>query len=184
MTTSLFRSVAILCFIICAAGGCSRSDNTEPARGNPTAKQSEPATTAIGEPSSSAHAPKDDPGKEDLKGLEGEWVMVSGEQRGEKTPPDIVNSAILKIKDDDLAHTIVGVITLKGPFTIDPAKTPKSIDVTDFDGPSNGKKLLGIYELSSDELKLCFSLPEKDRPSDFSTTTGTGHILHVWKRKK
>lgn len=77
MTHTIFRSVVILCVVIGAAGGCSRSDNTEPAREDATTKQTEQAITAISEPSSSAHAPKDAPGKEDLKGLEDGEVELS-----------------------------------------------------------------------------------------------------------
>lgn len=174
MTSPVANSVAFLGIVICAAGGCSSSNSTE--------TEQPPTTTSV--PSSPAITQEDDEDNTDLNQLEGVWLMVSGEQRGEKTPQDIVSESLLTIKDGDLAHTVVGVITLKGPFVIDVTKNPKSIDVNDSDGPTNGKKLLGIYELSGDELKLCFSLPDKERPVDFEASAYSGNFSTVWKRNK
>lgn len=44
--------------------------------------------------------------------------------------------------------------------TIDPAKTPKTLDQVFTKGPMNGKKCLAIYELKGDTLKICFGNPD------------------------
>src|SRR5262245_54734967 len=59
-------------------------------------------------------------------------------------------------------------------FTLYPAKSPKQID---FKYVKDGKTLLGIYELSGDDLKLCLAESGKERPSSFA-----GNVL-VFKRK-
>jgi uncharacterized protein (TIGR03067 family) len=126
---------------------------------------------------------KDTPADKELKQLQGTWVMVSGEQRGEKSPDQIVKNEVLTIDGNRLTVKLVGVITLSGPCKLGPNEKPQAIDMVDGDGPLQGKTLLGIYELSGEQLKLYFALPGRERPKQFTTRTGTGFVLRVWKRK-
>lgn len=124
----------------------------------------------------------DDP-KDELKKLEGTYTMVSGEQKGEKLSDQVVKNAKLTIVGDK--HSVkVGDDTIIGTHKVDQAKKPAQIDATDTEGPFKGKTVQGIYELDGDNFKVCFAEPGKDRPKEFSTKSGTGHILHVWKREK
>ena len=54
----------------------------------------------------------------------------------------------------------------------------------DTEGPFKGKTTLGIYKLEGDEFTVCFAPPDKDRPKEFTTKSGTGVLVHVWKRQK
>ncbi|OAI54878.1 hypothetical protein AYO44_14100 [Planctomycetaceae bacterium SCGC AG-212-F19] len=124
----------------------------------------------------------DDPAAE-AKKFEGAWTMVSGEKDGKGLPEPSVKTAKLVIKGDQ--HDVrIGDDTFKGTHKLDPTKKPKTIDATDTEGPFKGKTVLGIYELDGDSFKVCFAEPGKDRPKEFSTKSGTGHILHVWKKEK
>ncbi len=124
----------------------------------------------------------DDP-KDELKKLEGTWTMVSGEKDGKPVAEQTIKAAKLVIKGDQ--HDVkIGDEGYKGTHKIDPSKKPKTIDATDTDGPFKGKTVHGIYELDGDTFKVCFAKPGEDRPKEFSTKSGTGHILHVWKREK
>lgn len=128
-----------------------------------------------------AAAAKDD-GKE-LKKLDGTYVMVSGEDKGEKLPEKIVKSAKLTIEGDK--HTVhVGEETIIGTHKLAPTKKPKEIDAMDTEGPFKGKTTLGIYKLEGDEFTVCFAPPDKDRPKEFTSKSGTGAFVHVWKRQK
>jgi uncharacterized protein (TIGR03067 family) len=121
--------------------------------------------------------------KDDLKKLEGTWTMVSGEKDGKKFSADVVKGAKLVFKGD--THDVkVGDDIFKGTHKLDPSKKPAAIDAMDTEGAFKGKTTLGIYDLEGDTFKVCFSAPGKDRPKEFSTTAGTGHILHVWKKEK
>jgi uncharacterized protein (TIGR03067 family) len=42
---------------------------------------------------------------------------------------------------------------------------------------------LGIYALEGDDLKVCYALPGKERPTAFATKPGSGTVLFVLKRE-
>ena len=44
--------------------------------------------------------------------------------------------------------------------------------------------LLGIYEVDGDGMKTCLAPPGADRPTEFASKEGTGHMYYVWKRAK
>lgn len=130
-----------------------------------------------------ARANAQDDAKAELKKLEGTWVMVSGEQEGKPLSEEVVKNARLVIKGNE--HDVkVGSDVFKGTHKVDPTKKPKEIDSSDVEGPHKGKTIRGIYEVDGNQFKVCFAPPEKERPKEFTTKSGTGHILHVWKRQK
>ena len=121
--------------------------------------------------------------KTELKKLEGTWGMVSGEAKGEKLPESTIKSAKLTIVGDK--HTVkVGEDTIIGTHKLDPTKKPKAIDAMDTEGPFKGKTTFGIYKVEKGVFTVCFAPPGKDRPKEFTTKSGTGELLHVWKLKK
>ena len=125
-----------------------------------------------------------DPGKDDLKRLEGTWRMVSGEADGKKAPEEELKKIKVIFKGD--AYTVMsdGRVEEKGTQKLDPTKKPKTIDYTMTEGPTKGKTHLGIYELDGDTVKFCFAAPGGDRPTDFTAKEGSQRTLSVWKRDK
>jgi uncharacterized protein (TIGR03067 family) len=76
-------------------------------------------------------------------------------------------------------------ISEEGDFTIDPTKTPKTIDFQL--QLESGKTLtrLGIYEIEGDILKLCFSTVSPDvRPRTLSDQRGSDQYVYVLDRVK
>jgi uncharacterized protein (TIGR03067 family) len=125
-----------------------------------------------------ADAPKGDAQK-----LDGTWRMVRGSVDGKGLAGEVVRSARLKIEGDK--HTVrVGDDTMVGTHRLEPKEKPKTIDVTDTEGPFKGQTLHGIYRIRGNEFTVCFAAPGKDRPTKFTTKSGTGHMLHVWRRYK
>jgi len=124
-----------------------------------------------------ADAPKD------VKTLDGTWVLVSGEDDGKKLSDEALKNARLTFEGDK--HTVkIDDTTFTGTHKLDPTNKPRTIDISDTDGPFKGKTVLGIYELDGNEFKICYAPPGKDRPKDFSAKAGTGYRYHVWKREK
>jgi uncharacterized protein (TIGR03067 family) len=131
-----------------------------------------------------AEAPNADQPKKELDKLQGTWTVISAERAGEKVPEERTKSWKLVIKGDKYSFE-PGDQSIEGTYKVDPSKTPKAIDATRSNGQDKGKTLYGIYALSGDELKMCFSEPGKEeRPKEFSTTaaSGAGHALYTFKR--
>jgi uncharacterized protein (TIGR03067 family) len=121
--------------------------------------------------------------KEELAKLAGTWQLVSEEKDGQSSPQDRVKGLTLVITGDHYELRMDGKTIDQGTFYIDPARKPKVIDAY----PAEGKVLKGIYEIGEDDtMRACFTHPGSDgvRPTEFSTTKGTGHVLHVCKRVK
>ena len=122
--------------------------------------------------------------KKELQTFQGTWVLVSAERDGKKQAEGKGIKLQIMGNKYSLTQESSAVIGHKGTFSLDPAKNPKATDVTVTEGPDKGKTFLGIYELSSDDYKVCFAPAGKDRPTEFSSKPGSGNILQVWKREK
>jgi uncharacterized protein (TIGR03067 family) len=122
--------------------------------------------------------------KEEMAKLEGEWSMVSGEASGMPMPAEMVATGKRVAKAGEVAITFDGQLYFKAKFTIDPSKTPKTINYSMTEGPTKGKTHLGIYELDGDTVKFCFAAPGKPRPNDFTADQGSERTLSIWKREK
>jgi uncharacterized protein (TIGR03067 family) len=131
-----------------------------------------------------AAEPPADAVKKDMSALEGEWTMTSGEREGEAFPDEYVKSGKREVKDGVSTVTIGDSILIKSNFTVDPTKKPKAIDFEVIDGQGKGTKLHGIYEIDGDTMKICLTVADKDRPTDFTTKADGGRTLTVWKRVK
>src|SRR5205809_896176 len=118
-----------------------------------------------------ADKPADDIKKE-MAQLEGEWTMVSGERDGQPVPESFIKSGKRVFKDGESTVTFGDTLFMKAKVSIDPTKKPKTIDYDIIDGPTKGKKVLGIYEIDGDTVKFCFAAPDKDRPTEFAAKEG------------
>jgi uncharacterized protein (TIGR03067 family) len=88
-------------------------------------------------------------------------------------------------KDDQVTVNVGGMLIMKAKFTLDPTKTPKTIDYQVTEGPNAGKTQLGIYELADDgTAKFCFAAPGKDRPDAFENQPADGRTLSVWQKQQ
>jgi uncharacterized protein (TIGR03067 family) len=124
--------------------------------------------------------------KEELDRLQGEWTMVSLEQRGEKAGDEAVRGFKLTIKGD--RWTVTSSEGKRQPtqmtITIDPSRDPKTIDLT---ARVRNREIVfpGIYKLVGDTLTLrrATETGDVERPREFTTTAEEG-MLAVWKRAK
>jgi len=120
--------------------------------------------------------------QDDAKTLEGTYALVGGEVKGEKIPESVLKASSNINKGN--THNVKMVDeSFIGTHKLDPNKTPKEIDSTDTEGPLKGKSYLGIYKLENGVWTVCFAAPGKDRPKEFTTKSGTGELMHVWKKK-
>lgn len=122
--------------------------------------------------------------KKDKAQLQGAWTLVAGERDGQAFSAEFMKDSKRIAKGDETTVTIQGQLFMKASFTLDPAKSPKTIDYSVTGGPYAGKTQLGIYELDGDKVKFCFSTPGKERPPDFTSKPGDGRTWTIWKREK
>jgi uncharacterized protein (TIGR03067 family) len=123
--------------------------------------------------------------KEDLKKLDGTWTPTSGEQAGEKFPDEVLKTISVVIKGGNWTVT-VGNATDKGTATVDTSKKPMEMDLVGTEGPNKDRKILCIYELTDDTLKVCYSLDKdaKERPKEFKSAEGSKLVVFTYKRQK
>jgi uncharacterized protein (TIGR03067 family) len=70
----------------------------------------------------------------------------------------------------------------EGTVRLDTNQRPMTIDRTAASGADKGKTAKGIIEIHGATVRICWALPGKDRPRDFSCSKGSGHILEVLQR--
>ncbi len=133
---------------------------------------------------SSSWADESEAVKNDMTQLHGEWSMLSGSADGQPMPAEMRKQMKRICKGNETITMMAGQIYFKANIQIDPSQKPKTIDYQMTEGPTKGKKQLGIYEVAGDTFKACFAKPGAERPTDFSSIPGDGHTLSVWKREK
>jgi uncharacterized protein (TIGR03067 family) len=128
---------------------------------------------------------REDVAKE-LKALEGKWKAVAMDARGGPFPKDSIPdfTIIVGSKGKSTAKTVDRED--QATITVDPKKSPKTIDNLHESGAQKGKKQYGIYKLEGDKWTVCMTPPgvkESDRPKDFNTKD-TANVVFVFERLK
>jgi uncharacterized protein (TIGR03067 family) len=119
---------------------------------------------------------------QDLKKLQGTWIVVEAERDGEEIPIK-GNKMVVK---DNLFTIFTKSAELEGDLVLDAAKSPKRIDWQHQKGMLRDKKWEGIYKLEGEKLTLCYTEADtgKARPDAFATKKDSNRLLIVLERKK
>ncbi len=116
--------------------------------------------------------------------LHGTWNLTAGEMNGQKMTAEQLDAGKLVINGARFTVTLPGEGTVSGTQKLNSAKSPKTIDIVNSNGPNAGKKCLGIYELKGDEFRVAFAAPGKPRPTSFTSAPNGEQWVHVWTRVK
>lgn len=119
----------------------------------------------------------------DAEEVNGTWKPVTAELAGAQWPQEVVDSMKLIVKDGNYT-VLVGEGKDEGTVKRDPDKSPKTMDITGTKGPNEGKTFLCIYELKGDDLRVCYDLSGKSRPTEFATKPDTQLFLVKYRRAK
>jgi len=123
--------------------------------------------------------------KKDRKQMAGTWRVISYEKDGKKTPDEqLEKTRSIYTADGKAMVQREGKTVIRVNIKIDPTKKPKQSESTYMEGELKGKTVLAIYEIDGDNMKSCYAPPGKDRPTEFSSIPGSGHVLIVYKREK
>jgi uncharacterized protein (TIGR03067 family) len=143
------------------------------------ASWSQPSPADAEEPAPSRQAARDD-----LKKLQGTWECVAMEREGDEVPAESFKGSKAVYEDDLVTLYRESEVFRRGLVTLDASKSPKRTNTWDLGGPYADSTVPGIYELDGDTLKICFSRPGADRPTEFTTKKAPGFLYCVYKRKK
>jgi uncharacterized protein (TIGR03067 family) len=131
--------------------------------------------------------------------LQGTWVAIGMEEKGEKVTAEV-------LKDEAISITVKGnelTMWQRGKadrylFTLDPSKKPAHLDLMESGDKVRPGICHAIYKVEKGELKICVSSsfnpdePE-ERPKEFATVLGSenrppkgtkGKYLFIFKQEK
>jgi uncharacterized protein (TIGR03067 family) len=118
--------------------------------------------------------------KKELDKLQGVWRLQARQDEGRDDKPRELGSMTVTITGNKFKSVEDGETT-EGSLAIDAGKKPAAVDMV----PSRGKeeKLLGIYQLEGDILKVCYARPGADRPTEFATKEKSRQVLLTFKKE-
>ena len=122
--------------------------------------------------------------KKEFKALEGEWKAITMEMGGKPLPKASVPDFTFIVSANGKAVSKSPFGNYQSTITVDPEKSPKTIDNLHDTGAQKGKKQYGIYQLKGDKWTVCMTPPgvsEADRPIDFNTKE-TSSVVFVFTR--
>lgn len=140
---------------------------------------------------------KDHVGKEEDKQLEGTWKVISiTSGDGGEAPQEMLRDMIVSIEGEKW-KTFSGGRASEESIKLDPAKNPKSIDLTRTpivgvisDGKNQNRPevkpeiLPGIFDLDGDRLRICLANPGAKRPTQIPDKKQEGLVVLVLERDK
>jgi uncharacterized protein (TIGR03067 family) len=128
---------------------------------------------------------KEDAIKQERKKYQGSWRVILLQVDGNQVPGrDAKKIMVSNQADGTWSVKVDGMEVARGTSEIEPGKTPKTVDFTPTAGSEHGKHFRGIYDIRQNCRKICFAAAGKDRPSEFASRPGSGHILAIFQREK
>ncbi len=121
--------------------------------------------------------------KKEYEKLEGTWKMESFTMDGKPAPTKDFADFRMTLKGETFT-TVSADGKSAGTYKVDPARSPKTIDITFTSGQNDGMTMLGVYEVDGDTYKVCLPTSSKERPKELTSRDGTGLVLEVFKRIK
>jgi uncharacterized protein (TIGR03067 family) len=113
----------------------------------------------------------------------GVWRVDSIEVNGTTNSSDDVRKITTENRLDGGWRLLIdGNEIAAGTSCIDPAESPKTIDLEFTSGSNAGQTSYGIYEAGEKSRRICFAEAGRPRPSDFSTGEGSGRIMVMFER--
>jgi uncharacterized protein (TIGR03067 family) len=120
----------------------------------------------------------------EMKRLAGSWEVSSMLENGKHNPDLKTEKLVMTFRGSKFVLKQGAKLLAEGDYALDPDKTPKTLDTTATNTEIKGKTYRCIYELTGDQLKMCWSQPGQERPKEFMSKPGSGHNFAIYKRVK
>jgi uncharacterized protein (TIGR03067 family) len=89
---------------------------------------------------------------------------------------------ILTSGPDGYTVTVNGKVYQRGTSKADMSTSPPQSEVLVGEEPQAGQTIHQIFKVEGDVLISCQARPGADRPTEFASRPGSGHVLSVWLR--
>jgi len=167
----MFGKIPAVALLVLAAFGSVRVATADQSKAS---KQSPPKLLA--------ERGSNDP-KTELENMQGTWTVDSAEREGKKAPDAEIKEMTVVIKGSTfILNDAYHHHQEKGTLKLNPSAKPKSLDL--MPEGQNNKVAKSIYELTTDNLKMCWAKDDGERPQEFATKPGSNTAMFVLKRDK
>lgn len=109
--------------------------------------------------------------------LVGTWAPQSAQLGGQDFPVVNFQGANLQLTAD--TYEFAGD---KGSYFLVNTSTPARLDIAGKEGPNAGRTIQAIYELSGDQLTVCYQLGVGERPTAFASPADSMVFLVRYQR--
>ncbi len=124
--------------------------------------------------------------KKELAALAGTWKAVAMEAQGMTFPGNQVPDFRFIVQASGKAESKSPFGGYEATITVDPKKSPKTIENLHETGPQKGQKQYGVYKLEGNKWTVCMTppgAPTNGFPDDFKTA-GTSNAIIVFERQE
>jgi uncharacterized protein (TIGR03067 family) len=123
--------------------------------------------------------PADNPWDEDLDKLQGSWQVLDAENDGASNREE-AKQYTWEIRGDKYTINCNGKFAELWAVKVNSSRSTKTIDGTH---DITGKKLMGIYEIKGDILRICYDLTGNGRPDSFKAGKGDRRVVYILQRQ-
>lgn len=118
-----------------------------------------------------------DDAKKELEKLKGTWKLTSEVDSGQQIPPDAMGE-IFVFNGDNVVNKVGAKVTDEFQIKLNPAKSPKEIDLIPLKEPNKGVPSPGIYKVEGNKLVICVNFaPGSKRPTGFDSNQTNRNII-------
>ena len=121
---------------------------------------------------------------DELQRFQGTWPIESWEEGGKALAPADLKKRSVFFGGNIFVLRRDGKVYQAGATQLDPAKSPRTINLSLKEGEGKDGVMLGIYSFEGDTLKLCFDPQGQTRPESFKLEPKSDFTLITLKKPK
>jgi uncharacterized protein (TIGR03067 family) len=118
------------------------------------------------------------------KDFHGKWEYVEWRHAGEKLSEEKHKSLVLVIGPKECRVEAVDKLLSVATYKVGEEKKLRTVELDISHGNFKDKKMLAIFEINGDTMRICYDLEGKAFPTEFSSTKENKWVLVTYKRKK
>jgi uncharacterized protein (TIGR03067 family) len=118
-----------------------------------------------------------------LRKLQGEWTPVEIVSDGGALPPTMLGMGYRLATKNEIRVVFGGRTMIHALVKLDPSTDPVAVDYYNLDGPIEGTIQHGIMRWVDGDVCFCMAPAGQPRPTDFTSSAGSGRTYSRWRLK-